>query len=89
VTSLLLALRALKWKEIASADGADPARFGLDKPEIEVAVLKGDGGELATLAVGKTDDKIAYVRSKPSSSIYAVEAKGLEDFRKAPTDIPG
>src|SRR5499425_1957886 len=27
VTSLLLALRALKWKDIASPDGADPARY--------------------------------------------------------------
>ena len=51
VSGLLLALRGLRWKEIASADGADPARFGLDKPEIEIAVLKGDGGEVAGLAV--------------------------------------
>jgi Domain of unknown function (DUF4340) len=89
VTGLLLALRALRWKEIASADGADPARFGLDKPEIEVAVLKADGGELATLAVGRADDTLAFVRSKSSPSIYAIDTKSLEDFRKAPTDIPG
>ena len=89
VTGLLLALRALRWREVASVDGADAARFGLDKPEIEVAVLKADGGELAGLAVGRADDKVAYVRSKSSPSIYAVDAKSLEDIRKAPTDIPG
>ena len=55
----------------------------------EVAVLKADGGELAGLAVGRADDKVAYVRSKSSTSIYAVDAKSLEDIRKAPTDIPG
>ena len=89
VTGLLLALRALRWKEVASADGADAGRFGLDKPEIEVAVLKADGGELAGLVVGRADDKVAYVRSKSSPSIYAVDAKSLEDIRKAPTDVPG
>ena len=89
VTSLLLALRALKWKDIASPDGADPARYGLDKPEIEVTVLKADGSEVANLTVGRTDDKVAYVRSKLSPAIYAVEAKTLDDIRKAPTDIPG
>ena len=89
VTGLLLALRGLRWREIASADGADPGRFGLDKPEIEVAVLKADGGELAALAVGRADDKAAYVRSKSSPSIYAVDPTSLEDIRKAPTDIPG
>ena len=89
VSGLLLALRGLRWKEIASADGADPARFGLDKPEIEIAVLKGDGGEVAGLAVGRADDKVAYVRSKLSPAIYAVDPKSLEDLRKAPTDIPG
>jgi len=52
-------------------------------------VLKADGGELAGLAVGRADDKVAYVRSKSSPSIYAVDAKSLEDIRKAPTDIPG
>src|SRR3984893_1307958 len=89
VTGLLLALRALRWREVASVDGADAARFGLDKPEIEVAVLKADGSEMAGRAGGGADDKVAYVRSKSSPSIYAVDAKSLEDIRKAPTDIPG
>ena len=89
VTSLLLTLRALKWKEIASADGADAAKFGLDKPAVEIAVLKADGKEMAGLAVGRTDANLAYVRSKSSPAIYAVDPKMLEDIRKAPSDIPG
>ena len=89
VTGLLLTLRALTWKEIASADGADAARFGLDKPEVEIAVLKADGKEMAGLAIGRTDPKLAYVRSKSSPAIYAVDPKMLEDVRKAPSDIPG
>ena len=89
VTGLLLTLRNLKWKEIAEADGADAARFGLDKPEVEIAALKGDGGELASLAIGRTNGKLAYVRTKSSPAIYAVDATALDDIRKAPADIPG
>ena len=89
VTGLLLSLRGLRWKEIAAADGGDAARFGLDKPEVEVAVLKADGTELAGLAIGRTDDKLSYVRSKSSPAIYGVDAKDVEDVRKAPSDIPG
>jgi hypothetical protein len=79
VTGLLLALRALKWKDIAAADGADAARFGLDKPVAEVAVLKGDGTEMAGLAIGRTNDKLSYVRSKSSPAIYAGRPEVLED----------
>lgn len=89
VTGLLLTLRALKWKEIAAADGADAARFGLDKPEVEIAVLKADGTEMAGLAIGRTDPKLSYVRGKSSPAIYAVDPKLLEDIRKAPSEIPG
>ena len=89
VTGLLLTLRALKWTEIAAADGADAARFGLDKPEVEIAVLKADGKEMAGLAIGRTDPKLSYVRSKSSPAIYGVDPKLLEDIRKAPSEIPG
>jgi len=89
VTGLLLTLRALKWKEIAAADGADAARFGLDRPEVEIAVLKADGKEMAGLAIGRTDPKLSYVRSKSSPAIYGVDPKLLEDIRKAPSEIPG
>ena len=89
VTGLLLTLRALKWKEITAADGAEAARFGLDKPEIEIVVLKSDGKEMAGLMVGRTDTRLSYVRSKSSPAIYAVDPKLLEDIRKAPSDIPG
>lgn len=89
VTGLLLTLRALKWTEIAAADGADAARFGLDKPEVEIAVLKADGKEMAGLAIGRTDPKLSYVRSKSSPAIFAVDPKLLDDIRKAPSEIPG
>ena len=54
-----------------------------------MALLKGDGIEMASLAIGRTDDKLSYVRSKSSPAIYAVDATMLEEIRKAPSDIPG
>jgi hypothetical protein len=89
VTDLLLTLKTLRWKEIVSPKGDDAARFGLDRPQLEVTLLKGDGAELATLLMGREDAGTAYVRMKASPVIYSVEAKLLGDLKKAPTDIPG
>ena len=87
VANVLLALKALKWKEIASK-GGDDVKFGLDKPELEVTVWKGDGGELGTLLVGRTDGAVTYVKLKAEPGIFAVSSKDLEDLRKARADIP-
>jgi len=87
VANVLLALKALKWKEIASK-GGDDARFGLDKPELEVTVFKGDGSELGTLLVGRSDGAVTYVKLKAEPGIFAVSSKDLEDLRKARADIP-
>jgi hypothetical protein len=87
VASLLVALRGLRWKEIASK-GGDDAKFGLDKPELEVTVWKADGTELATLLVGRTDGAVTYVKLKSQPGIYAMSSKDLEDVRRARTDIP-
>jgi hypothetical protein len=87
VSSLLLGLRALRWKEIASK-GGDEAKFGLDKPELEVTIFKNDGAELATLQVGRTDGAVTYVKLKAEPSIFAVSGKDLEELRKARTEIP-
>lgn len=89
VTDLLLAVKGLRWKEIASAKGDDAARFGLDKPQLEVTFLKGDGAEIGTLVVGKEEGAVTYVRLKASPVIYAVETRLIGDLRKAPSEIPG
>jgi hypothetical protein len=87
VANVLLALKSLKWKEIASK-GGDEAKFGLDRPELEVSVFKADGTEVGTLLVGKTDGAVTYVKVKAEPGIFAVSSKDLEDLRKARTDIP-
>jgi hypothetical protein len=89
VADLLLGLKALRWKEIASPKGDDAPRFGLDKPDLEVTLFKADGSEIASLLVGKTEGPVTYVKLKSAPAVYAVDAKQAGDIRKAPTEIPG
>lgn len=88
VTNLLLTLKSLKWKEIASPTSDDAAKFGLDKPELEVSVFKADGTEVGTLLVGRRDGDITYVKIKTGPAVLAVPSQDLEDLRKAQTDLP-
>jgi hypothetical protein len=86
VDDLLYALRGLRWKSIASADGADAAAYGLDAPRYEVVLLKGDGSEIATVQIGKRDGPTTYVRKKGDAAIYAVDS-GLGELPKVPDDF--
>jgi hypothetical protein len=87
VMSLFLNLRTLRWKEIAAEAPEDPARFGLDRPELEIVLAKADGAELAKLQVGRREGTLTYVRSGAGPAVYAVESAILEDLRKAPAEI--
>lgn len=89
VADLLLSLKALRWKSIVSPKGDDVARFGLDKPELEVTLLKADGAEIAGLLVGKSEGPQTYVKLKTSPTVYAVDSRLIRDLQKAPGEIPG
>jgi len=89
VDNLLYALRALKWKSIATPTGDEPARYGLDAPTLEVTLLKEDGAELAAMLVGKRDGERAWVKLKAAPAIYAVDAKQLGEPPKVPDDFKG
>jgi len=89
VADLLVSLKALRWKSIVSPKGDDAARFGLDKPELEVTLLKADGGEIAGLLVGKSEGPQTYVKLKTSPTVYAVDSTLIRDLQKAPGEIPG
>jgi hypothetical protein len=89
VDNLLYSLRALKWKTIASPSGDDPAKYGLDAPTMEVALLKADGSELAAIVVGKREGDQAWVKLKAAPAIYAVDARHLGEPPKVPDDFKG
>jgi hypothetical protein len=87
VEDILYTVRALRWKDIVSPGGEDAAKYGLDAPTMEVVLLKGDGGELARLTVGKRDGERAYVRTGTGPAIYAVDARTLGQEPKIPDDF--
>jgi hypothetical protein len=89
VDNLLYSLRALKWKTIVSPSGDDPAKYGLDAPTMEVALLKADGGELAAILVGKREGDQAWIKLKAAPAIYAVDARLLGEPPKVPDDFKG
>jgi Domain of unknown function (DUF4340) len=89
VTEVLISLKALRWKEIASAKGDEAARYGLDRPEAEVTLVRKDGSEIGSLLVGKEEGAVTYVRLKASPAIYTVDSKAVAEQRKAPAEIPG
>jgi len=89
VSNLLMTLKTLRWKEIVSPKGDDAARYGLDRPELEVSIGKAGDAEVGTLLVGKREGDLSYVRLKSAPAIYAVEDKLIGDLRTAPTEIPG
>ncbi len=89
VDDLLYALRGLRFKEIVAPDGQEPARYGLDAPSLEVALFRGDGGEIATVQVGKREGDLAYVRTKGQPAVYSVESRTLGPAPKVPDDFKG
>jgi hypothetical protein len=89
VDDLLYTLRGLRWTDIAAPAGQDAARYGLDAPTMEIALFRGDGGEIATIQVGKREDAVAYVRTGAQSPVYKVEARALGETPKVPDDFKG
>ena len=87
VDELLGVLRSLKWREIVAPGGEEPAKYGLDAPSMEVALLKPDGAPVATLVVGKREGDRAYVKLASSPAIYAVDARQLGEQPKVPADF--
>ena len=89
VDDLLYTARALKWKDMVDPRGEDPRRYGLDVPDLEIALGRGDGGEIGTIQVGKREGDRVFVRTKASPAIYALEARQLGDLPNVPDDFKG
>jgi Domain of unknown function (DUF4340) len=89
VDDLIYGVRALRWKQIVTPAGEEPAKYGLDAPTMEVVLLRGDGGELARLVVGRRDADRAYVRTGAGPAIYAVDPGALGPAPKVPDDLKG
>ena len=53
-----MTLKSLRWKDIVSAKGDDAARYGLDRPELEVTLAKAGDAELGTLLIGTREGDV-------------------------------
>ncbi len=80
VDDLLYTARALKWKDIVAPRGEEPARYGLDPPELEITLQRADGSDIGTVLVGKREGDRVFVRTKTAPAIYTVEARQLGDL---------
>ena len=89
VDDLLYTARALKWKDLVAPRGEDAARYGLDAPEMEIALGRADGGEIGTILVGKREGDRVFVRTKASPAIYALDARQLGELPNVPDDFKG
>ena len=89
VNDLLYALRGLRWKDIVAPEGKEAARWGVDAPTMEIALFRGDGGEIATVLVGKREGDLTYVRTKAQPAVYSVESRLLGPTPKVPDDFKG
>jgi hypothetical protein len=89
VDDVLYILRGLRWQEITDPAGKEPAKYGLDTPSVEVTLYRADGTEVATVQFGKREAGHAWVRTKSSPAVYAVDPKQLGEPPKVPDDIVG
>jgi hypothetical protein len=89
VDDLIYGVRALRWKQIVAPNGDDPGKYGLDAPTMDVVLLKGDGGELARLIVGRREGDRAFVKTGGGPAIYAVDPGALGPAPKVPDDLKG
>ncbi len=89
VENLLYTLRGLKWKAIAAPGSQEAAKYGLAAPAFEATLLRADGGEIATVLVGRREGETVYAKLKALPAIYAVDPKALGELPKLPDDLKG
>lgn len=89
VDNLLYTLRGLKWKAIAAPGSQEASKYGLDAPAFEATLLRADGGEIATVLVGRREGETIYAKLKALPAIYAVDPKALGELPKLPDDLKG
>lgn len=87
VLDLIMLARTLRWESLASPTGEDLSRYGLDTPAFELALLKADGSEIGSFAMGRKENGKAYIKTKGSPAVYSVDATLLGGLPKVPDDL--
>lgn len=89
VDDLLYTLRGLKWKDVAAPGGEEPAKYGLDKPAVEVRLFRADGTEIGAVLFGKQDGDRLYLKTRNAPTIYAADAKSVGTLPKSVDEFKG
>jgi hypothetical protein len=87
LSELVWTLRNLKWKTLVAEQGWDPARYGLDAAATIVTLAGKDGRTVATLALGRREGDLTYVRIPGQPALYAIETKSLGDLPATPEEL--
>jgi len=89
VDDLLYTLRGLKWKDVAAPGGEEPAKYGLDKPGVEVRLIRADGTEIGAVLFGKQDGDRLYLKTRNAPAIYSADSKSVGTLPKSADEFKG
>ena len=89
VDDLLYTLRSLKWKDLIAPGGEEPAKYGLDKPGVEVRLFRADGTEIGAVLFGKQDGERLYLKTRSAPAIYAADPKQIGTLPKSVDEFKG
>jgi hypothetical protein len=89
VDDLLYTLRGLKWKDLVAPGGEEPAKYGLDKPSVEVRLFRADGTEIGAVLFGKQEGERLYLKTKNAPAIYAADPKQVGTLPKSIDEFKG
>ena len=89
VDDLLYTLRGLKWKDLIAPGGEEPAKYGLDKPAVEVRLFRPDGTEIGAVLFGKQDGERLYLKTRSSATIYSADPKQVGTLPKSVDEFKG
>lgn len=89
VDDLLYTLRGLKWKDLVAPGGEEPAKYGLDKPGLEVRLFRADGTEIGGVLFGKQDGERLYLKTRNAPAIYAADPKQVGTLPKSVDEFKG
>ena len=89
VDDLLYTLRGLKWKDVAAAGGEEPAKYGLDKPAVEVRLFRADGTEIGAVLFGKQEGDRLYLKTRNAPTIYGADPKAVGTLPKSVDELKG
>jgi hypothetical protein len=89
VDDLLYTLRGLKWKDLIAPGGEEPAKYGLDKPGVEVRLFRADGTEIGGVLFGKQEGDRLYLKTRNAPAIYAADPKQVGTLPKSVDEFKG